>query len=64
MAVEGGKKVRFNRTYTGYNPNPWVGPTCNVLDTIVIPVDVVSEDDGTVRNSEEQVFQNLYTLKS
>lgn len=53
MAVSGQKKVKFNRTYTGYNPNIYLGPAVNVLDTIVVPIDVEPEDDGTVRNSEE-----------
>lgn len=38
MAVEGQKKVKFDRRYMGYNPNRILGPAVNILDTVVKPI--------------------------
>ena len=38
MAVEGQKKVNFDRKYMGYNPNRILGPAVNILDTVVKPI--------------------------
>ena len=44
MAQEGQQKIKFDRRYTGYNPNRYAGPTTLVLDTIVKPT-LESYDD-------------------
>ena len=38
MAVEGRKKLKFDRKYMGYNPNRIKGPVVNILDTVVKPI--------------------------
>ena len=38
MATEGKRKEKFTRIYYGWNPNRYVGPTTNILDTVLKPI--------------------------
>ena len=36
--TKGPEKVKFTRKYMGYNPNIYIGPDTEILDTVLKPV--------------------------
>ena len=61
MIGQGKHKEQFGRTYYGYNPNAYEGPTTAVLDTIVLPI-ARAENEPSIVNAE--VFASIYSDQS
>ena len=53
MAQNGREKIKFDRRYTGFNPNEFIGPATLNLDTIVKPT--LESYDGYYRDISKPV---------
>ena len=47
MAVEGQYKWKFTRQYRGFNPNTFKGPTTEILDTVLKPLQPKEDKDAS-----------------
>ena len=51
MDQQRANKIKFDRKYYEFNPNGYVGPSTEILDTIVIPTR--ESYDGIIRDIKD-----------